>query len=163
MRKNFLKYLGRFVIIVVIIILSFLAGNVISFLTYESLHQAATIPKAPGVFTQWAYDKMVFYSITGALVGVITALCLLYCRESALRYFVRNKHFLRHAVVTLVVQAIVIAGGAVYISFFIDGFIYNFFFLRHLGQLALLLLAQILFISLFLFILPRPKKQNFVF
>jgi len=145
------KNLARIIILLLVVGASYAAGRLISILTHQRVfdNSYSSMILASWEINGWATAKALSYGIAGALLGIITGLCLMYCSSASLRYNKRNKQFLKYVIVFAIFQVIALVAGAVFADTVINIFD-NSLLLWHITHLIPLLVIQILALSVFL-------------
>jgi len=161
MKHMTLKNALRLLILVGLVGLSYFAGHIISVITNQRLYDNSfsLIPLASWQVTTWATNQALVYGLTGALMGFISWLCLMYCRDSSLKYNLRNKRFVLYVVIALIFHFIALGAGVLVADFPINIF-YNSLLHWHIVHLIPLLVIQVAVLAVCL-LFPTKHRIRF--
>ncbi|MCL2405505.1 MAG: hypothetical protein FWC92_08160 [Defluviitaleaceae bacterium] len=161
MKHTTQKNIIRALIFVGLVGLSYLAGHYISVATSDRLYLGSfsLFPLATWAIERWANLKTGSYGATGALMGVVTFLCLWHCRDTSEHYYKRNKQFKKIAAFYTIFHIKTLAGGAVFTAFLVDIFENSLLFSHMLHFLPLLAIQVVVL----LFFLVLPTRHWFSF
>jgi len=119
MNKFFtVKTFVRLLILLGLAVLSYVLGHYISVATnsrlYLNSHSSRLI--ASWDVDAWATFKAVSYGATGAVISVLSGICLMLCSIVSDKYNDRNKRFARFVAVAVVLHVVTVVAGALLVD-----------------------------------------------